>query len=451
MGDEIANTEFSAETFEEFHNRVDLETALLQQWISNGGLHIDQPTVGCELEAWLVDREGNPSAKNKQLIQSLDSDLVVPELAKFNLELNTDPLNLTPGFLDQMHSNLWQLWEDCEKSAQQMDDHMLMIGILPTIKQSDLCMENQSSMKRYQALNEQVFRMRSGTPLQLDIQGREHLRVHHHDVMLEAAATSFQIHYKVDIDMAVRAYNASRILSAPMVAIAANSPFLFGHDLWDESRIPLFEQSVMVGGSNYSNRVSFGIRHAGNSIMECFEANRVRFPALLPQLMDTAPEKLAHLRLHNGTIWRWNRPLIGFDEDGVPHLRIEHRVAAAGPSMQDMIANAAFYYGVLTAMLADPEPIESRIPNRIAARNFYQCAEHGLNADIVWNGRNSGSTRELCEDLLLPLAKQGLLSLGYHDSAAGRWLDIVRERVRTGQNGAWWQRQWVARYGRDFN
>ena len=236
-----------------------------------------------------------------------------------------------------------------------------------------------------------------------------------------------------------------------MVALAANSPYLFGHDLWDETRIPLFEQAVMVGGSSYANRVSFGIRHAGNSIMECFEANRVRFPALLPQLMDSPPEKLAHLRLHNGTIWRWNRPLVGFSDDGSPHFRIEHRVAAAGPSMLDVVANAAFYFGTLTALLNAADPIERRIPNRNAARNFYQCAQYGLNTDVVWSNQKTGSIKALCEEVLVPLAREGLLSVGCEAADVDRWLSIIEQRVKTSQNGASWQRRWVERYGQDFN
>jgi gamma-glutamyl:cysteine ligase YbdK (ATP-grasp superfamily) len=265
--------------------------------------------------------------------------------------------------------------------------------------------------------------------------------------MLEAAATSFQIHYKVDIDYAVEAYNVSRALSAPVVAMAANSPFLFGHNLWAESRIPLFEQAVRVGGSAYSNRVSFGIRHAGKSIMECFNVNRVRYPTLLPQLLDTPPEELAHLRMHNGTIWRWNRPLVGFSGAGEPHIRIEHRVPAAGPSMIDTVSNAAFYFGALTALLDDPQPIAEIIPNRNAAHNFYECAKHGLKADVLWKNNKPMAVKELIVKQLLPLAKKGLVSIGYESSKADHWLDIIRERVKSGQNGATWQRKWVAQHG----
>ncbi|MFT5136105.1 MAG: gamma-glutamyl:cysteine ligase YbdK (ATP-grasp superfamily) [Arenicella sp.] len=450
MGDEISDTKFSAEVFEEFRNRLDMETVILQSWIDEGKLRCDRPWAGCELEAWLTDGDGNPAPNNDELLSKLDNKLVVPELAKFNIELNTEPLAIESGFLETMHSNLLALWQDCERTALSQGRSMTMIGILPSVKQSDLCMENQSNMKRYLALNEQIFRLRNGAPLQLKIEGKESLEIEHFDVMLEAAATSLQIHYKVDIDKAVTAYNASRILSAPIVAMSANSPFLFGHDLWAESRIPLFEQAVKVGGSAYSNRVSFGIRHAGESIMECFNVNRVRYPTLLPQLMDTPPEELAHLRMHNGTIWRWNRPLVGFSESGEPHIRIEHRVPAAGPSMVDTVANAAFYFGALTALLGAPEPIEKTIPNRDAAHNFYECAKHGLDAQVLWRSKQPIAVKELIIQELLPLAKRGLLSIGYNAVDADYWLDIIKQRVTSGQNGASWQRNWVSKYGRDF-
>lgn len=450
MGDEISQTEFSADVFEEFRNRLDMETVILQQWINEGRLHSKTPTSGCEVEAWLTDSKGEPSASNDEFLSALQNDLVVPELAKFNVELNTDPLVIQPGFLESMHSNLLKLWQSCEHTALTQGNKMVMIGILPTVKQSHLCIDNQSEMKRYQAVNEQIFRMRNGAPLHLSISGKENIEVDHYDVMLEAAATSFQIHYKVDIDMAVRAYNASRILSGPIIAMAANSPFLFGRDLWAESRIPLFEQSVQVGGSAYSNRVSFGLRHVSDSIMDCFEANRKRYPTLLPQLIDSPPEKLAHLRLHNGTIWRWNRPLVGFSEDDKPHIRIENRVAAAGPTMIDMVANAAFYYGALTALLESPEAIEDSIANRVAARNFYQCAEHGLNAKVCWQNNKSSTVSSLIIDRLLPLAKRGLLSIGYESTDADYWLDIIKQRTQSGRNGATWQRNWVAKHGKDF-
>lgn len=451
MGQEISQSSFDSSDFEEFHARIVAETSLLQDWINDGYLSTENPMAGCELEAWLVDEQGQPAPVNQPFLDSLDNPLVVPELSAFNIELNTPPCALGAGFLDGLYEDISQLWQSCEPAAEQHNAHMMMIGILPTIQQSDLCLDNISAMQRYRALNEQVFRMREGKPLVLDVRGREHLKTTHDDVMLEAAATSFQIHLKVDVMDAARAYNLSKILSAPMVALSANSPYLFGYDLWDETRIPLFEQSVAVGASDYSKRVSFGVRYARESVMECFEANRDRYPVLLPHLMDEPIEQLAHLRLHNGTIWRWNRPLIGFSANGRPHVRIEHRVAPSGPTSMDMVANAAFYFGTVYELMASDESLEQQMSFLQAKDNFYHCAFRGLDAKVRWAGGEQGDVRSLCLQKLLPVAKRGLARMGLSPQEAGRWLGIVRDRLESRQTGARWQRAWVESRGRDFN
>jgi hypothetical protein len=307
-----------------------------------------------------------------------------------------------------------------------------------------------SPLNRYQALNDQVFKLRQGQPVELHIDGRERLDLCHEDVMLESAATSFQIHLKVAANQAAKLYNLSKIVSAPMVALSANSPFLFGKSLWDETRIPLFEQSISVGASDLTKRVSFGIRYLYQSMMESFRANLQRYPVLLPRLMDEPLERLAHLRLHNGTIWRWNRPLIGFDEQQRPHLRIEHRVVPAGPSLPDMIANAAFYFGLVTSLAEQYQQPELEMGFIRARSNFYQAARFGLQSQLYWFGWQSVPADQLIVEQLLPLAKQGLLSLGIDPGSAAHWLGIVEARVRRGINGAGWQKLWVVNHGMDM-
>jgi len=450
MGQEIHDSHFEAGDFALFQQRLDEETALLGEWLADGGLRIDQPLIGCELEAWLVDDAGRPAAVNERVLDRLGDPLVVPELASFNVELNNQPRALEPGVFDAMQAEMAGRWQACQAAAMQDNARLLMIGILPTVRQQDLCLDNMSMLQRYRALNEQVLRLRQGRPIRIDIAGREHLRREHGDVMLEAATTSFQLHYMVDPRQAARAFNLSKMLAAPLVAMAANSPYLFGHDLWDETRIPLFEQAVSVGGSSYSQRVTFGIRYAEQSIFECFEANRARYPVLLPRMMDEPPEQLAHLRLHNGTVWRWVRPLVGFSADGSPHIRIEQRVLPAGPTVQDGIANAAFWYGAMTELLAGPPgEMEARLPFSVARANFYAAARDGLDAQVQWCGQ-AGEMAALCLNRLLPLAERGLQRLGLADEEIGRWLGMLQQRVARRATGAGWQRSWVARHGADF-
>jgi hypothetical protein len=308
-----------------------------------------------------------------------------------------------------------------------------------------------SPLNRYRALNEQVFKLRQGKPIVLDIEGRQPLHLRHADVMLESATTSFQIHLQVNAERAARVYNLSKIVSGPMVAVCANSPFLFGHELWDETRIPLFEQSISVGASDLTKRVSFGIRYVFESILENFTANLQRYPVLLPHLLDEPIETLAHLRLHNGTIWRWNRPLIGFDANGRPHLRIEHRVVPAGPSVVDCIANAALYFGLVTGLATVEDDLEKKLGFLRARSNFYAAARYGLAAELFWADWRQINVVDLMHKVLLPRARAGLVLLGVDAREIEQWLGVIEGRLARRQTGASWQRAWVERYGQDMS
>jgi len=306
---------------------------------------------------------------------------------------------------------------------------------------------------RYKTLNDRVMALRDGRPLNIAIEGYVALMSSHYDVMLEAATTSFQIHLQCRPEDAVRDFNASMVASAPMVAAAANSPFLFGHDLWDETRVPLFEQAVDLG-DRYPSRVSFGSDYVRHSLLEIFEENQRQHAILIPAELDDPPARLAHVRFHNGTLWRWNRPLIGFDDDGRLHLRIEHRVVPAGPTLKDCIANAAFYYGLVRGFGMEKVPIHERLPFAQARNNFYSAARYGLNAQVYWpdgSGDRECSIRTLIMAELLPLARRGLESLDIPEAEIHAYLDVVAARVDCSQNGAAWQRRWVARHGPDLN
>jgi len=450
MGQEITDSHFEDGDFAEFDARLRRETSLLAGWFAASRFAAGPPVGGFELEAWLVDSAARPANVNESFLGRLSSPLVVPELATFNVEINSSPVVLQGRPFFAMAEELKKTLGSCQRIAADYGASLATIGILPTAKVEDFTLSNMSSMQRYRALNEQVFRLRQGRPLRFEIKGRDQLQIQHSDVMLEAAATSFQIHLKVDANQGAGFYNASKILSAPMVALGANSPFLFGKDLWAETRIPLFEQAVAVGPTDLSKRVTLGIRYVDRSVMECFEANLTRFPVLLPHLLDEPAEHLAHLRLHNGTIWRWNRPLIGFDADGTPHLRIEHRVVSAGPSVADMIANAAMYYGCVCSLAQQPDPVAKRMPFERMHSNFYTAARDGLDAEIFWLNGRMMEVRRVIVDILLPLGREGLLALGVDSDEAEHWLEIIRARVESGQNGAAWQRAFVERYGADM-
>jgi hypothetical protein len=410
---------------------------------------------GYELEAWLVDNQSRPAPVNDIFLENLNNPMVVPELARFNVELNDHPQHLWGAAFSRFEASLGATWQQCIQCAAGLHSHLMMIGILPTLKESELTQANMSDLKRYRALNEQVLRLREGKPLELDISGREHLSIVNNSVMLEAATTSFQLHLKVHPDNARRAYNASMIISAPMVAITANSPFLFGHELWNETRIPLFEQSVSVGGFAGAShgplrRVTFGSGYVRDSIFECFVENEQHYPVLLPMQFDDGLEKMSHVRLHNGTIWRWNRPLIGFDYDAIPHLRIEHRVVPGGPTILDMMANAALFYGLMQALMTVESPPEQQLDFSLARDNFYAAAQHGLGAHVTWLDGHRGTVQNLLQEQLLPLARHGLQQLEIDAQDIDRYLGVIEGRVRSGQTGSVWQRACAAQHGRDL-
>jgi gamma-glutamyl:cysteine ligase YbdK (ATP-grasp superfamily) len=454
MGQEIADRHFRHRDFEHFRSRLHQETARLHDWFEAGRFDRSAPRAGLELEAWLVEHDGRPAPRNADFLAAMQREDVVHELARFNVEINAAPQPLTDSGLATLHASLQGTWIACRDMAERLGLGLVSIGILPTLRDEDLQPANMSDSGRYRALNEQVLRQRHGRPIELDIPGPEPLRSTHRDVMLEAGATSFQGHLQVTPENAGRYFNASVLASAATVAIAANSPFLFDHRLWEETRIPLFEQAVAIGSGDVGlrdplPRVGFGSGYAGWSLAECFRENADRFPIMLPLELEDDAARLPHLRLHNGTIWRWNRPLIGFDDAGVPHLRIEHRVMAAGPSIADMMANLVFYYGVVAEWASRSEPPEMRVEFAAARRNFYAAARHGLDARVVGSDGREAMLRDQILEELLPLAQSGLQRLGAWGSYTTQALAIVDRRVAGGQTGAAWQRHYVDRHGAD--
>jgi hypothetical protein len=451
MGQEIAGSAFSTEDREQFARRLGVETHLARERFRAGGFAGQARMAGFELEAWLIDRNFFPAPCNQSFLSRLASPLVVAELSRFNIELNGTPQPLHGAALSTLEAELAATWARCVTTAHEEEATVVAIGTLPTLRESDLNLANMTPSNRYVALNREVLRMRGGRPLSLDIRGPHgHLLTTHADVMLEAATTSFQVHLQVPASQVARHLNASMLLSAPLVALAANAPFLFGHRLWHETRVPLFEQAVDCGDDAHPElrRVTFGRGYLGADPTELFADNEAQYPVLLPMLSDAPPECFAHLRLHNGTLWRWNRLLVGFDDAGAPHLRIEQRVMPAGPSIPDMMANAAFYYGAVHMLAAAAAPPEAALPFAQSRDNFYRAARDGLDARLTWlHGRQTLAV-DLLEHLL-PLAREGLQRQDVASADIDRYMDLLAVRLRTRRNGAAWQIAHHQRHG-DF-
>jgi gamma-glutamyl:cysteine ligase YbdK (ATP-grasp superfamily) len=445
MGQSIERTRFEQRDYARFRHHLDAETSVLHDLVEGGGLSCHAPVAGLELEAWLIDASGRPSPRNAEFIARVGSPDVVTEIGRFNVELNVAPQPVQGGGLGRLAGDLLASWQRCRDVAAEMNLQVVAIGILPTVTEADLTMANVSEGARYRALNQQVLRQRHGRPTRLDIVSPhgEALHCEHDDVMLEAATTSLQVHLQVPADETVRTYNAALVASAPLVALSGNSPLLFGRRLWQETRIPLFEQALNIGAREDGShgalaRVSFGSGYAGYSLLECFRENLERFEPLLPVELGEAAGRLPHLRLHNGTIWRWNRPLAGFDDDGQIHLRIEHRPMAAGPSLPDMMANLAFSIGLIAALAGEPAPPESRLGFEHARHNFYEAARLGLAAPLRWtDGRVVPAARLLCE--LAERARRGLEALDVDPSLADAWISLVDARLARETTGARWQ------------
>ncbi|MBN50301.1 MAG: hypothetical protein CMN85_12260 [Spongiibacteraceae bacterium] len=453
MGREIDQTAFSQSDFADFKGRLDSETALLLDWLKKGKVERQSGTCGLELEACLIRSDHSPAPENAPFIEALSNPLVVPELAKFNFEINTPPFAPSPDLLRALEDSLTRQWQACSAQAELMGLSAVQIGILPTLRDEDLCLTNVSGQQRYLALNQQILKGRQFQPFRIDIRGDDdRLTLEHTDVMTEAATTSLQIHVQVSPQQAVRFYNAALIASAPMVAACANSPLLFGKRLWPETRIPLFEQSVAIPCFRRVNgqavhRVCFGSGYLQHSVAELFIENRDEFPILLPMQYDDSNNPLAHLQLHNGTIWRWNRPLLHVTSEGLVQLRIEHRAIPAGPTITDSIANIALFYGLSHHLATLDQAPEKELTFDAAQQNFYAAARYGLKAPVTWTDGRVWLMQDLLLQHIIPAATSCLFDLGLAPRDIEHYMNnVMQPRVRSAKTGAQWQMDGFSRH-----
>jgi hypothetical protein len=389
----LATTVSPLDDFVRFSQRLALETRHAQDAYARGDFANTGLVAGFELEAWLIDENLFPVPRNVSFLARWPARWWCPS-CRVSTSNSTAPRSLCAlRALSLLENELVATWQQCLRVAALEESALIAIGTLPTIREADLSLASMSPYRRYAMLNEQILLLRGGRPLTLDIAGIDNLSTTHADVMLEAATTSFQVHLQTPASEAARTYNASLILAAPLLALSANSPFLFERALWHETRVPLFEQAVDCCDPGHPEhmRVTFGSGYLGADPTACFAENLSSYAVLLPVEIPRPVESYAHLRLHNGTIWRWNRLLIGFDDNELPHLRVEQRVMPAGPSIIDMIANAAFYYGAYACWRETGSWRRSRsCPSR--SRATISTAPRGTVSVRNW----SGSTDAAC-------------------------------------------------------
>ncbi|MEE4418733.1 glutamate-cysteine ligase family protein [Streptomyces bugieae] len=412
--------------------------------------------MGLEIELNLAGADGRPRMLNSQVLERIASQDFQTELAQCNLEVNILPHRLSGRVLDQLAEELRTGLSYAERKAREVAAGIVMIGILPTLDAADLTVASLSENDRYVLLNDQM-RAARGEDFVLDIQGVEHLVARSPSIAPEAACTSVQLHLQVTPGRFAAVWNAAQAVAAAQIAVGANSPFLFGRELWRESRPPVFQQATdtrapELQAQGVRPRTWFGERWI-ESAYDLFEENLRYFPPLLPVCGPQEPLRvlaeggvpdLAELVLHNGTIYRWNRPVYAV-ADGVAHLRVENRVLPAGPTVADTIANTAFYYGLVRALAEEPRPIWTRLPFAAAAGNFDTACRYGIDATLQWPrpGRTTALADipavRLVRQELLPLAARGLDAWGVEAADRDHYLGIIEERCRRRVNGASWQ------------
>jgi CBS domain-containing protein len=434
-----------------FSRQVLQDLRAFERLLAEERIESDVGRIGAEQELFIVDGDWRPAPRNLELLAAIDDPHYTTELGSFNLEFNLDPIRLAGDCLRVMEGQIEELLAKGRRAASQMDVELLLIGILPTLRASDLALANMTPTPRYAALNAAMDRAR-GDRYRLRIKGQDELIFEHDSVMLEACNTSFQLHFQVAQNDFARRYNIAQAVAAPVLACATNSPLLFGRRLWRETRIALFQQSVdtrSAGGGEVRQsqpRVSFGRQWVRESALEIFQEDLARFPVLLATEIDEDPfeaiaagraPKLQALRLHNGTVYRWNRPCYGISA-GKPHLRIENRVLPSGPTPLDEMANAALWFGLMEGLAGEYEDITRVMRFEAARENFVHAARGGLGASLSWPGQERVLASDLLLDELLPLARSGLDGLGIDRSDADRYLGVIEERIRSRQTGSKW-------------
>ncbi len=427
------------------------EVRALAYMLDNGQFETGIRRIGAEQEMFLVDRSHLPSWRALETLELIDDPRFTHELGKFNLEANLSPLVFGGDCLRKLEEELQETYQLARHAAAKHNDQIALVGILPTLGQRELTLDAMVPQPRYLALNEAMLKLRGGD-FQVNIKGIDQLRLNVDNLMLEACNTSFQVHFQVEPENFSHLYNIAQAITGPVLAACVNSPVLLGKRLWHESRIAVFEHSVDVRSDTHAARglkprVHFGDHWVELSAAEIFKEDIARFRVILT--CDTEQDPLAMvqrgevpslraLRLHNGTVYRWNRACYGISDNGKPHLRIENRVIPSGPSVLDAVANAAFYFGLMAGLSSEIEDIREHISFANVKANFMAAARDGIRAQQTWFNEQQLPAHQLILEQLLPLARRGLTSAGIDAADIDRYLDVIEQRATNRRTGSRW-------------
>jgi len=450
MGEERVKLADSNEQVQTFMKHVLRDLRALQKMLDEDWIETDTMRIGAEQELCMVDPHGKVFPKSLEVLEALGEGNYTTEFARFNLEINMDPLEFTGDCLSQMEFNLHKEMDYVRKKVVEIGGDTLLTGILPTIRKMDLDIKNLTPLQRYEALCEAINKLR-GKEFELRIQGMDELLMKFDSPLLEACNTGFQVHLQVKPDEFVNRYNIAQAVTAPVLACAVNSPVLFGKRLWAETRVALFHQSIdtrQVGEHlrDSSPRVTFGNEWLENSILDIYQEDISRYRVMLSaeieeeveELMEQgiAPELMA-LKVHNSSVYRWNRPCYGVG-NGKPHLRIENRVLPSGSTVIDEVANAAFWLGLLNGFEDEYPDITKEMDFDNAKMNFFAASKMGLDTKFIWTKDRKITAVDLIKEELLPIARNGLKKADLDSGDIDTYLNVIEDRATSAQTGSYW-------------
>ncbi|MEH6549743.1 MAG: glutamate-cysteine ligase family protein [Pseudomonadales bacterium] len=456
MGLDIDKIDFTDADHTAFRIRLTENLQALKLVLGRPGFGEGAASLGAELEIYIVDEHGDTLSINTQLLDLAQDPQLTVELNRYNLEYNLSPALISDNAFFATEQEILNKLAGLSKLAVQQGGRIVPIGILPTLVTQDVDRKSMTDRMRYQALMQQLSSRRRGR-FNIDIDGRDPIQLEMDDVTLEGANTSFQVHYRVSPEDFSDMFNAIQMATPLALALSGNSPLLFGHSLWQETRIPLFKQSIdtRVAGTRHWHepaRVTFGNGWARAGAANLFAEAVNLYEPILPVCGEEdalalatagSTPRLAELRLHQSSLWWWNRPV--YDDIDGGHLRIEMRALAAGPSAIDMVANAAFLIGLAEGLRPNIDALMSGLPFHLAAYNFYRSAQYGLSSRLVWPHANQTGCKEYAVGELLaqclPIAADGLASIGVSSAEVDRYMDVITHRLSTGQTGSVWQMQ----------